>query len=101
MMAMGSTKFRLDNDTKLLDEVLGLDKLSAFQQATFDDIQAKTVDRGYPMTDKQRNYCLRMLGRDAECIEEYENLVSEGKAPRGREVASMVGHLPLRPPGRK
>lgn len=31
----------------------------------------------------------------------YENLVSSGKVPRGKEVPSMVGHLPKKPPPRK
>lgn len=30
----------------------------------------------------------------------YENLVSAGKVPRGREVELMVRDKPLRPPGR-
>lgn len=51
------------------------------------------------LTKKQRAWVLRILDEP----EPYENLVSEGKVPRGREVPTppVLTHRPLKPPGRK
>jgi hypothetical protein len=50
------------------------------------------------LTTKQRQWAKSVLDEP-----EYENLVSSGKAPRGREVPtpSVLRNLPLKPPGRR
>jgi hypothetical protein len=51
------------------------------------------------LTKKQRDWVTSMLDEPGE----YENLISSGKAPRGREVPTpaVLQTRPLRPPGRK
>lgn len=50
------------------------------------------------LTDKQRTWAENICG-----VETYENLVSSGKVPRGKEVPTPAVLLikPLKPPGRK
>ena len=50
------------------------------------------------LTSKHRQWAQSVCG-----VETYENLVSEGKVPRGREVPTpaVLLHRPLKPPGRK
>lgn len=50
------------------------------------------------LTDKQRKWAQSLCG-----TETYENLVSEGKVPRGKEVPTpaILQIRPLKPPGRK
>jgi len=52
------------------------------------------------LTDKQRSWA-REVGERVGAVIEYENLMSTGRAPRGREVELMVKDKPLRPPQRK
>jgi hypothetical protein len=49
------------------------------------------------LTVKQHAWVRRELDKHRPS---YENLVSSGSAPRGREVELMVRDKPLRPPGR-
>lgn len=52
------------------------------------------------LSAKQRQFAMTVLGEP-----DYENLVSSGKAPRGREVETpdvlKPHNLPKKPPGRK
>lgn len=53
------------------------------------------------LTPKQRAWAEAMVeGRRYDPAPEYENLISSGKAPRGREVELMVKDKPKFPPGR-
>lgn len=58
------------------------------------------------LTPKQRAWAEGVAeGRFVEAEPEYENLVSSGRVPRGREVETPAAlrreNLPLRPPGRR
>lgn len=59
--------------------------------------------RRRPLTPKQRAWVEGIAeGRYVEPEPEYQNLVSSGLAPRGREVETpaVLLNLPKRPPGR-
>ena len=67
-------------------------------------IRDKTVVRGHPLSDKQRAWALAASkGERYEAEEEYLNLVSEGRVPKGKPVALLVDQFPkpLKPPGRR
>ncbi len=54
------------------------------------------------LTPKQRAWAEAVAaGKRYDPDPEYLNLVSSGKAPRGREVELMVKDKPLRPPPRR
>lgn len=59
------------------------------------------LDRGYPLSDKQRAWVRGVYERLFD-VPQYENLISSGKAPRGREVPtpSVLQNLPKKPPHR-
>jgi hypothetical protein len=57
------------------------------------------LDAGKPLSDKQRSWLTDTYERVVGAPR-YENLVSSGKVPRGREVTVNVGPKVLRPPGR-
>lgn len=62
------------------------------------------LERGRPLTDKQRAWAERLAGISPnEPAPTYENLVSSGRVPRGAEVATplVLQNLPLKPPGRR
>lgn len=58
--------------------------------------------RGFALSDKQRQW---VKGVHARLFDEpeYENLISSGKAPRGREVPTpkVLQNLPMKPPVRR
>jgi hypothetical protein len=91
----------LDFDKALIQAALArvVDTSSTFD--TIADIERRTVRLGRLLSDKQRAF-VGALAHDETYEPDiaYENLVSTGQVPRGKEVASMVGKLPLRPPGR-
>jgi hypothetical protein len=91
---------RPDEDEELVEKALTAD-LAGWQLATVEDIVKKTVDRGYPMSPAQRSMIEAWVrGERYRADEKYENLVSSGRAPRGRPVELLVKDKPLRPPGR-
>lgn len=56
------------------------------------------------LTPKQRAWAEGVIaGKFVEAEPEYENLVSSGRVPRGREVEAppVLRNLPLKPPGRR
>ena len=99
-----------DNDLNMLDELLGVPgsghtdvmteaEVEAFASMRFDlrAYQGNTTHRAFEfLTEKQRAWLVAVHERVTGGS--YENLVSRGLAPRGREVPSMVGALPKRPP---
>jgi hypothetical protein len=89
--------YRQEEEAKLLEEVLALDSLSDANREAFEELRVRLED-GYLLTEKQKKWALGLLDKPV-----YENLVSSGKVPRGREVITpdVLRHLPLKPPGRK
>jgi hypothetical protein len=98
-----------DSDLHLLVTLLDdhADELSVAELEAFADMRCSL--QMYPadiaerhgfreLTDKQRQWVVAVHER---IVPVYGNLVSRGLVPRGREVASMVGALPKRPPPRK
>ena len=68
----------------------------------FDDMHDKTVAQGRRLSPKQRAFAEATLAGDKyERPETYDNLVSNGTVPRGREVELLVKDRPLAPPGRR
>lgn len=60
------------------------------------------LDRGFGLSDKQRAWVESIYERLFD-VPKYENLVSSGKVPRGREVPTplVLQNLPKRPPPRR
>lgn len=64
------------------------------------------IERGRALSPKQRAWAESVAtGKHVEAEPEYENLVSRGLVPRGREVAPPTAlrreNLPLKPPTRR
>ena len=80
--------------TKLIEE-FG-DQLRKGELEAFKDMHTGLCNGTWSMlTEKQRAWCKKKL---EDFIPEYENLVSSGKVPRGKEVVMNIGPLPKRPP---
>lgn len=88
---------RREEEEKLLRDVLALDSLSDANREVFEDMLVNVED-GYRLSVKQTKWAKGLLDQP-----DYENLVSSGKVPRGREVPTpaVLLHRPLKPPGRK
>ena len=97
------------DDRRMLEELLatvrdmGADSFERradqwFDPSPFRDMLAR--DRS--LTDKQRSW-LRSVYEKVVGTPQYENMISSGKAPRGREVPTpkVLLNLPKKPPGRK
>jgi hypothetical protein len=95
-----------DTDLSMLADLLDkhIDELSERELEAFLDMRLSL--KMYPkdiaerhgfreLTEKQREWLTAVHQR---VIPQYANLVSQGLVPRGREVPSMVGALPKRPP---
>lgn len=88
-------------DLELLSTALDMDLADAVR-AAFEDMQHK-VDR-YPLSKKQRDWLKAVIaGEKYDPDPEYLNLMSSGKVPRGREVATpaVLQNLPKKPPPRR
>jgi hypothetical protein len=84
----------LEMFSDLLDKHVG--DLSEKELEAFLDMRFNLKDGGFrEITEKQRAWLTAVHQR---VIPQYANLVSQGLVPRGREVSSMVGALPKRPP---
>jgi hypothetical protein len=77
---------------ELLDEHAG--ELREGESEAFADM-LRSLEDFRQLTEKQRAWAKSALER---FVPTYENLVSSGKVPRGREVELMVRDKPLRPP---
>jgi hypothetical protein len=89
------------DDLKLLVDVLQLEHLTQEQRDAFSDMQdVLDSNETWVLKDKQRSWVKGVLG-----VPEYENLITSGKAPRGREVPTIEAlkpeNLPKRPPTRR
>jgi hypothetical protein len=60
------------------------------------------LERGQALTDKQRTWAKSVYER-VFGVPQYENLVSSGRAPRGKEVRLLVDDMPKpkKPPPRR
>jgi hypothetical protein len=88
-------------DRDLLTEVLESD-IDDKRKTIAEDMLAKLDMFDRPLTPAQRKFAQSMLTGERFVPEEkYENLVSSGQVPRGKEVELNVGPLPLRPPARR
>jgi hypothetical protein len=84
----------IDALDKLLDDHDG--ELRSSEVEAFRGMKAFLVDNQYAtLSEKQRKWVMKRL---EDFVPLYENLVSSGKVPRGKEVQLMVGFLPKRPP---
>lgn len=94
---------RRDEELKMLGELLDehVSDLSESEVEAFQDMRAGLRERKFPdLTVKQHAWVERVYKK---LVPVYENLISSGKAPRGREVPTpdVLKRLPLKPPGRK
>lgn len=90
---------RREHDLRQLAALLEMTELREDEREAFKDMRASLLEGGFhQLTEKQRNW---VKSRHEELVPQYENLISSGKAPRGREVELMVKDKPLRPPLRK
>jgi hypothetical protein len=86
--------------TELLEELVHRGNTRLWD--IFSAMHDSTVGRGRSLTPKQRAFAEATLAGDKyERPETYDNLVSGGTVPRGREVELLVRDKPLRPPGRR
>jgi hypothetical protein len=86
-------------DLAMLRAMLASEKLPPVEREAFGDMLER-LEKYPTLTDRQRAY-VRDVGERLEILQEYENGISNGTVPRGREVELMVKDKPLRPPGRK
>ena len=92
----------LASDRELLEEILENDSVPDARKTIAEDMLHTLDTRERELTPAQRNFAKSMLaGEQYDKPVLYENLVSSGRVPRGREVPLMVGPLPLRPPQRR
>jgi len=86
-------------DARMLRELLSLEEdEERFNVKAFQDM----LDRDRPLSPKQRTW-VRGVYENIIGEPQYENLISSGKAPRGKEVPTpeVLRNLPKRPPTRK
>ena len=89
---------RREPDIRMLNELLENSELREEEREAFLSMK-EALDRYHQLTDKQRAWAKL---RHEALHPQYENLVSRGMVPRGREVEtpSVLRNLPKRPPGR-
>lgn len=86
------------SDIELLTKVLGY-RISDYWREALEDMREKLrAGERMCLSEKQRAKVRELLEENEP---QYENLISTGKAPRGREVELMVRDKPLRPPQRR
>ncbi len=90
---------RRDHDLRILGELLENTELRETEREAFADMKQALVDEYHQLTEKQRAW---VMIRHGELFPQYENLVSRGLVPRGREVETppTLRNLPKHPPGR-
>ena len=91
-----------EQDLELLDAAI--DAAESSENTTAVDAFENMVKKDFPLSPKQRAWAQAVVaGERYVPEEEYQNLVSSGKVPRGREVATLpvLMNLPKRPPGRR
>lgn len=93
-----------DEDRALLERAI--ETIEASDRADMGDTAPfrSMLERALPLTPKQRAWAEGIAeGRFVEAEPDYQNLVSRGLVPRGREVEppAVLRNLPLRPPTRR
>lgn len=95
-----------DDDIKLLKDLLENDAkkrtsahAAAQRDAFAEMLEALESGERYTLSTRQREWAERV----ADIPGAYQNLISSGKAPRGREVPTptVLQNRPLKPPGRR
>jgi len=86
------------SDLTMLQELLDEHDLSDGRREMLTSMQ-ESLDRYHQLTEKQRKVVQDIHD---QLHPKYENLVSDGLVPRGREVLEpeALRHKPLKPPGR-
>jgi hypothetical protein len=86
------------SDMTMLEEILE-NEITENERAAFQDM-LDGLDHWQILTDAQRKWAKLVHERFKPT---YENLVSDGRVPRGREVLEpeALRHRPLKPPGRR
>jgi len=98
--ARGRVRDQVSRDAELVGAVLEREDLEPDARERFTDMLV-FLERHGPLSPKQREWATAVLeGRRYEAPVEYANLISSGRAPRGREVAMLVKDHPLKPPRR-
>jgi hypothetical protein len=91
----------LEADRSLLQSIVDDEDIAEDVRVKFEDMLSRLDKTNRPLTDAQRGWATATRGGERyEAVEKYENLVSRGLVPRGREVVVNTGPKPLRPPGR-
>jgi hypothetical protein len=90
-----------EDDLKMLNDVMELETTTEEQKDAFHNMRGVLLRGEYQtLTIKQRSWLKSVLG-----VPEYENLITNGKAPRGREVPTIPAlqrqNLPLKPPAKR
>jgi hypothetical protein len=86
-----------ETDLRMLRELLET-KLTDYEREAFSDM-LEGLEQYHQLSEKQRVWVAQAYEK---IHPQYENLVSSGKVPRGREVETpaVLRTLPKRPPGR-
>lgn len=89
------------SDGQLLADILEHEEITESEREAFSDMAAGLLE-GRVLSRRsggQREWVERVHAR---LVPAYENLVSRGLVPRGREVPTpeVLKNLPLKPPGR-
>lgn len=91
-----------ERDLEMLNKLLDDDHINELSESEQEDFAgmrtALQQKRIWDLSPRQRSW---VQDRFEQLVPEYENLVSAGKVPRGREVELMVRDKPLRPPPRR
>lgn len=86
-----------EDDVALLKEAIEMAPIAT--KDSFEDMLERLEEHPtWTLTQKQRSWAREIVGKPV-----YENLVSSGQVPRGREVPTpaVLQHRPLKPPGRR
>jgi hypothetical protein len=85
-----------EDDIALLKEAIELARVD--HKDSFEDMLERLEENPtWTLTQKQRAWAKEVVGKPV-----YENLISSGRAPHGREVPTpaVLQNRPLKPPGR-
>jgi len=88
-----------ESDLVMLQELLDEEQITDREREAFRSM-LDNLDKWHALTDAQRRWARMVHDRFRPA---YQNLVSEGKVPRGREVPEpkALQHKPRKPPGRE
>jgi hypothetical protein len=90
----------LDSDIKMLDALFAKEEIQEYLPGAFRKFSGM-LSNGYALSLKQHEWVADVYAKYfGEPV--YQNLISTGRVPRGREVPTppVLQNLPLKPPGR-